>query len=149
MNVFVDTSALVKYFHEEKGTAAVTELIDNPENNIFVSDLSRLEFISALHRRYRRKEIGKKSLHEAIEAFDLEYSYFHSEPVSQIVMKEAEELLLKYGKEYGLRTLDSIQLATFLLFMNKNWLFVACDNNLIKVATALGANTFNPLEADD
>ncbi|MDX1957941.1 MAG: hypothetical protein SFU98_05180 [Leptospiraceae bacterium] len=33
MNLFFDTSALVKYFHEEEGTDIVTSLIKN-ENKI-------------------------------------------------------------------------------------------------------------------
>jgi hypothetical protein len=34
MNIFFDTSALVKFFHEEPGTKIVTDLINNPDNNI-------------------------------------------------------------------------------------------------------------------
>ena len=33
MNLFFDTSALVKFFHEEEGTKKVTQLILNHENN--------------------------------------------------------------------------------------------------------------------
>jgi uncharacterized protein len=56
MKIFFDTSALVKYFHEEDRTTIVTNLILNPKNVIFVSELSKLEFLSALHRRYHRKK---------------------------------------------------------------------------------------------
>jgi len=35
LNLFFDTSALVKYFHLESGTDQVVELIDNTENQIF------------------------------------------------------------------------------------------------------------------
>jgi len=73
MNVFVDTSALVKYFHEEKGTNAVTSLIDNPKNVTVVSELSKIEILSALQRRYRRQELDKQDLEEAIEAFYKEF----------------------------------------------------------------------------
>ena len=37
MILYFDTSALVKYFHEETGTKTVTKLLDNPENEIYVS----------------------------------------------------------------------------------------------------------------
>lgn len=50
MNLFFDTSALVKYFHEEAGTDTVTGIITDPDNKIFVSELVRIEFLSALHR---------------------------------------------------------------------------------------------------
>ncbi len=51
MNIFFDTSALVKHFHEEEGTKSVTCLINNVQNNIYISELARLEFLSALNRR--------------------------------------------------------------------------------------------------
>jgi len=149
MNIFFDTSALVKFFHEEEGTASVTELIANPENKTYVSDLARIEFISALHRRYRRKEIGDEALEEALQAFDEEYSSFYVEPMSHMIVQEAEELQLHYGKNHGLRTLDAIQLATFLLLRDKDWLFVSSDDPLLLAAEAAGAPTYNPLTPKD
>ncbi len=71
MNIFFDTSALVKFFHEEPGTEKVTDLINNPGNNIFVSDLARLEFVSALYRRYRNNEIDEQSSVFTFEKFGL------------------------------------------------------------------------------
>ncbi|MEW5952509.1 MAG: PIN domain-containing protein [Bacillota bacterium] len=49
MNLFFDTSALVKFFYEEQGSEIVTDLITDPENIVYVSDLARLEFISVLY----------------------------------------------------------------------------------------------------
>ncbi len=146
MNIFVDTSALVKYFHEEEGTPVVTSLLDTSDNVIVVSELAQLEFISALHRRYRFKELNKESLNKAIEAFNQEYSTFQVQPVSRLIMQEAKELMLKYGKENSLKTLDSIHLATFFLLKKEDWLFVASDNDLIKIAKVVGAKTLNPLD---
>lgn len=55
MNFFFDTSARVKYFHEEEGTKLVTKRINSKDNEIWVLDLFRLEFIAALYRRFRNK----------------------------------------------------------------------------------------------
>lgn len=49
MILFFDTSALVKFFHREKGTDIVVSLITDPHNDVFVSELVRLEFECALH----------------------------------------------------------------------------------------------------
>ena len=46
MNLFFDTSALVKFFHEETGTELVTQLINNPQNEVWISELTK-EFIYA------------------------------------------------------------------------------------------------------
>lgn len=149
MNIFFDTSALVKFFHEEPGTKVVTDLINNPGNNIFVSNLARLEFISVLSRRYRNNEIAEQSLNEAVSGFDEEYSHFHIEPVGNMVLQEAEDLLIKYGKNYGLRTLDVIHLTTFVLIKeDDDWLFVASDAQLVSTAKALGARVYDPAEAE-
>jgi len=49
MILFFDTSALVKFFHNENGTEAVTDLLNSQENKIWISELVNLEFLSALH----------------------------------------------------------------------------------------------------
>ena len=51
MILFFDTSALVKFFHEEKGSEVVTRLILSEDNEIWISVLARIEFLSALYRR--------------------------------------------------------------------------------------------------
>lgn len=43
MKLFFDTSALVKFFHEETGTELVTQLINNPQNEVWISELTIVE----------------------------------------------------------------------------------------------------------
>ena len=38
MNLFFDTSALVKFFHEEERTDIITDLILEQNNEIWISD---------------------------------------------------------------------------------------------------------------
>jgi predicted nucleic acid-binding protein len=146
MILFFDTSALVKFFHNEEGTEAVTELLNSQENEIWVSELVRLEFVSALHRRFRNREIDEKILNEAIEGFDVEITHFNMEPLSHVIVCEAEDLLKRYGKEYGLRTLDALHLGCFSLISESAWLFVSTDENLCKVAELMGTKVINPLK---
>ncbi len=144
MSIYLDTSAMVKFFHIEQGTDAVSDLILNNINEIYLSELSRLEFISAIQRRYRNKEINKENLLKTIKAFDKEIRLFKVEPITRLIIGEAEGLLKKYGSSYGLRTLDSIHMATFMLIKDKDWLFVASDKILIELAIKIGINYFNP-----
>jgi len=44
---FMDTSALVKYYHPEDGTQAVTRLIEEPTSRHYISRLSLVETLSA------------------------------------------------------------------------------------------------------
>ena len=62
MILFFDTSALVKFFHREEGTDVVISLITDRGNRVWLSELARLEFVCALHRRYRMKEIEEDQL---------------------------------------------------------------------------------------
>ena len=48
MICFFDTSALVKLFHEEMGSAAVESLILDEQNEIWALELVRLEFYSSI-----------------------------------------------------------------------------------------------------
>jgi predicted nucleic acid-binding protein len=52
---FFDTSALVKYHHEEKGSQAVNDLWEAAEAHLFISRLSVLELISAFALAWSRK----------------------------------------------------------------------------------------------
>ncbi len=136
MNLFFDTSALVKYFHLEAGTAEVIELIDNPVHRIWVSDLARIEFISALYRKLRRGDIENVQLQETLSGFDLEWAQFNAQPLSEAVVIEADKLMRRLAQQYGLRALDALQLASFILLSEEDWAFVVADGLLADTAAA-------------
>ncbi len=52
MNLYFDTSALVKFFHEEDGTDKVTKMILKDGNSVWILDLAKIEFFSAICRRH-------------------------------------------------------------------------------------------------
>ncbi|MBI5192631.1 MAG: type II toxin-antitoxin system VapC family toxin [Nitrospirae bacterium] len=145
MKLFFDTSALVKFFHEEEGTSQVSALIESDDNNIWISELARVEFISALYRRVRNKEITEDQLTEALSGFTEELTTFNCEPFGHAVITEAESLLKQYGKAHGLRTLDALQLGVFSIIAEKDWVLVSADSNLCRVAQLQGYKTINPV----
>lgn len=98
MILFFDTSALVKFFHNENGTEAVTDLLNSQENKIWISELVKLEFLSALHRRFRNNEIDENILTDAIEGFEEELNRFNVEPLSHATVQEARDLLQNMEK---------------------------------------------------
>lgn len=144
MTLFFDTSALVKYFHVEEGTEQVTALINESDNEIWVLELARIEFISALFRKYRAHIINDNQLESAIEGFETEYSTFNVEPLSQAVAFEAEYLLKKYGKNEGLRTLDALHFAAYRLLAEEGWYFVVADEVLCQTVQLEGFKVINP-----
>ncbi len=145
MILFFDTSALIKYFHVEEGTEQVTTLINDPNHEVWILELTRIEFISALYRKYRAHIINNNQLKLAIEGFEAEYSAFHVELLNQAIAVEAEYLLKKYGKTEGLRTLDALHFAAFRLIAEKeDWYFVAADEVLCHTVQLEGFNVINP-----
>lgn len=145
MKLFFDTSALIKYFHEEEGTSEVTALINSSDNEIWISELARVEFLSALFRRARNREITDEQLTEAMSGFEEESASFNCEPFGHATIKEAETILRQHGKSHGLRTLDALQLSAFSLIAEKDWYFVSADDNLCTAVRTQGYNTVNPL----
>ena len=66
LNLFFDTSALVKLFHQEEGSDRIIQLMENEDTQVWISELAKLEFISALHRRFRMKELNESQLYETL-----------------------------------------------------------------------------------
>ena len=144
MKLFIDTSALVKFYHEEEGTASITAMILDCSGDIYISELAKLEILSSFCRRFRSKEIEEDAYQEAVEAFREDLQRYKLVPLSFPVLKKAELILLDLAPTTGLRTLDALHLATYVLDSTLNSLFVASDKILLKAAEALGANTYCP-----
>jgi len=147
MNLFVDTSALVKLFHEEEGTEFVTSLLTQPANSVWLLDLAKLEFLSAIYRRFRNGDLDESALVLALEGFEQELTRFHMEPLTHAIVEEAESLMRIHGKNAGLRTLDAIHLGCFCLISEMDWGFVSADTTLCEVARKMGFNALNPLQS--
>jgi uncharacterized protein with PIN domain len=148
MNLFFDTSALVKFFHEEEGTESVTDLILDANNQVWISELARLEFLSAVFRRFRNKELNEERLNTAVDSLENQVYRFNIEPLGHAVLEEAALLLKNNGKTHGLKALYALHLGTYSLICEEDWAFVATDEILCGVAKLIGYNTINPLKGN-
>nr|VFK11016.1 MAG: PIN domain-containing protein [Candidatus Kentron sp. LPFa]VFK30464.1 MAG: PIN domain-containing protein [Candidatus Kentron sp. LPFa] len=136
MNLFFDTSALVEYFHLETGSPRVIDLMDDLNNQVWVSDLARIEFISALHRKFRAGVLDALRLQEALSTFDPEWSQMNHYPIDDTVITQADRLMREKARQYGLRALDAIQFASFSLLAEEDWAFVVADGILADVVAS-------------
>jgi uncharacterized protein len=57
-NAFFDTSALVKHYHSELGSAEIDRLWNDPATTIFVARLAALEIVSAFAGKVRSGAIA-------------------------------------------------------------------------------------------
>ena len=146
MNCYFDTSALAKLFLEnEDGIETVTKLVNDPANIIWVLDLARIEFHSALYRRYRTGELSDAVMQIILDGFDEQLRIFHIEAMTSALVNEAAALLQRFGKKEGLRALDALQLGGFSLIAEKDdWCFVCADHVLCRIADLAGYVVINP-----
>jgi len=147
MNLFVDTSALIKIYHQEVGSQNLINSLYRHADNlvITITDLSRIECYSALMKRVRIKEMALKAVEEALDLFEQEIKKFQIVEVDVIAKELAIHLLSQIAHQHHLATLDAMQLATAILSNQVFAIdyFVACDKRLLNFAQPY-FNTFNP-----
>ena len=82
---FFDTSALVKIYHREEGSDFCLKIYSS-QSPIIVSELARVELLSALYRKHREKQLNAKALHAVLKIFKQDcndrYEVFSSPPSS-------------------------------------------------------------------
>ncbi len=129
MKAFLDTSSLVKLYHQENESDFVMKALSSDIREIFLSELAILEFRSALWKKIREKEIEEKAAIEVIECFQDDVGNFQWILMQSNIVDSASDLLMKYGNR-GLRTLDSLQLAAALTLKGEECIFLTSDKLL-------------------
>ena len=66
---FFDTSALVKRYHEERGTDRVDAILDEEGTEVLISSLTVVESVSAFRRKYNRSEVSESEMNQLISVF--------------------------------------------------------------------------------
>lgn len=146
MKCYLDTSSLVKIYHDERGSSQVLDMYRS-DKTIRVSELAVLELLSTLSRKHREGEIDLKTLEAVWLKFqeDIE-TRFELLLTSSLVFEEAVRLLQQYGPKRAMRTLDSIQLGFFLAYCELVDTFVCADHKLIAICLAEKIKVFVPDE---
>jgi predicted nucleic acid-binding protein len=141
MNVFFDTSSLFKLYHRENGTEELMSLFNETGIEIiYLAEITKLEFNSVVWKKCRKNEIDEVVANKLIEKFDKDSVKYNYIPEIQSLRLKAKELIGKHWKK-GLRTLDSIQLASAWKVKNHIELFITSDNLLSEIAQSDGFTT--------
>jgi predicted nucleic acid-binding protein len=146
---FLDTSALVKRYIPETGTDWIL-LITDPatENFLAISQITWVEVLSAMSRRYREESLS-------LERFDLTLQDFQDDFDTQYRVIEINQGLIELAGQlviqYPLRAYDAVQLASalrlqslFSQMTNIQLVFVSADDRLLHIAQSEGLVTENP-----
>jgi predicted nucleic acid-binding protein len=145
---YFDSSALVKRYLAEMGSAWVQARCNDPARTIATVDLSRVEIAAAFAAKLRGKFITRPEYQEALTklAADAQKRY-QLIPITPQRVDEAIELTA----HHRLRGYDAVHLAC-ALHLNRVLLqddlplltLVAADDDLLKAAQAEGLETENP-----
>lgn len=119
MKIYLDTSSLFKLYQKEADSVTFDELFINSRiSDIFISEIAKIEFVSALYKKVRMKETRLEDAKKAIELFDNDIKKYFIVPLESNLIIKAKQLIVTYGTQ-GLRTLDSIQLVSALAVRNE------------------------------
>lgn len=146
---FFDTSALVKRFSRETGTAWTLNLLKpSGGNTIYLARITAVEVVSALTRRMRGRSLTAKEADKAIQRFErsLAGRYAFIE-IRLTVISRAMQL----AKAHGLRGYDAVQLAAALVANDERLslgasalTLISADDNLNNAAQSEGLSVDNP-----
>lgn len=147
---YLDTSAIVKSYHSERGSQVIDDLLENsgPQVQFHTSSLTLLEGISAIERLADLGQLDKGLARSALARFrrDLR-DRFHVWPISNEVITEAASVV----GQYRLRSADAIHLATALsiplLVLASETVMVSSDHRLIRSAQAVGLRVLDPADS--
>jgi predicted nucleic acid-binding protein len=130
MKIYLDTSTLFKLYHQEIGTEEIDDFFATTAIiKIYISEIAKIEFISTVWKKIRMAEILEADGLEIIALFKEDLKKYDVIPIDVSILELAEVLFSKYGRG-GLRTLDSIQLASAISIKDQIQLFKSADKLL-------------------
>lgn len=138
MQYFFDTSAVVKLYHQETGSDLVFPLYRDGEV-IVISELSKVEFFSTIHKKLRTGEITTETLLRVRDRFFADCSgRFVVVHVASLIVDAALDFLGTHARTNHLFSLDALQIATLSIVADKDTTFVCADKRLTTLVKTLG-----------
>lgn len=112
--LYLDTSALLPFYREEKASAAVERLLMAQREPVLLSRLGELEVASAIARWVRLRELGEAQANQVENTFreDVRAGRFRLLDIEPGDYVRAREWLL--ARKTPLRVLDALHLACAL-----------------------------------
>lgn len=141
MKLFFDTSFLVKLCHREIDTLKLEQSLSAIKiTNIYLSEISKVEFTSAIWKQVRTKVLTAAQAQITLNLFELDFSKYNFIAIDSFIIEQARLLISKYGIQ-GLRSLDSIQLATAVSLFSQVNICLTADRLLETIFVSEGLQT--------
>lgn len=146
---FLDTSAIVKRYHREDGSDIVDSLFAVADTRFIISDISIIEFYSALSLKVRVGEIDEENFVSLRKLFshDIKKRLYEVVEFTNADKLESTKLLLKHAKKNSLKTLDAMQLSVMKAVNQSGLKAIICaDEKFCKVIALEGFSVINPIK---
>lgn len=127
MKIFLDTSSLIKLYYKEEGTSNLDKIFTkNIISEIFISEITKVEFFSAIYKKLRTKHLHQQNVNDILNAFISDEPNYSIILMNSKIIDLSRLLIQKYGIA-GLRSLDAMQLASACSI--KNQIDIAVTND--------------------
>jgi predicted nucleic acid-binding protein len=136
LNLYLDTSALVKLYVEEDGSPAVREAVANAES-VATAALAYVEARAAFARRHREKRLSPDDYRRTVQELEADWEHYLLLEITSGLIKTAAEL----AANHALRAYDAIHLAAAKLLrarLQGPILFACWDGHLSAAARREG-----------
>jgi uncharacterized protein len=148
MRVFLDTNCVLKLYHAEPGTDAITDFFMRYQSqlSVAISELTTVEMQSAVMRRVRMREMSIQTAREIVSVFTTDISSMLVVPLSTPICVEAARLVEENGAKDGLKTLDSLHIASAMVLQRSlpiDWVF-SSDRTFVTIMRR-SIPTLNPV----
>lgn len=146
---FLDTSAFAKLYHTESGTDYLDRLLLPASAIGLVSRLALVEIESVIASKVRTGVLdlaGQAVFRRRLRSDIIQQRIRIGAPIEDRHYQRSRRLLVQYGTEYALRTLDALQLALFLDLQNADpeVTLVTSDLRMRQVAHRLSCPSIDP-----
>lgn len=133
---YFDTSALIKRYVREPGSAQVVALLRR--HNLLSSAITPVEIMSALGRRRRDRDLSEEAFTATVNRVRSERLHWELIEVGETVLSRAEEIV---QGSVPMRSLDAVHIASLMAFQSASGIrspFVTGDGRQRDAATFLG-----------
>lgn len=142
MRLYLDTSALVKLYVEEEGSASVRDAVARADL-ISTSRVAYVEARAAFARRRRLKEMDPRAYRRIIQDLERDWEHYPRIDVTESLVRGAAHM----AERHGLRAYDAIHLASATTVKERvaeSVAFACWDTHLEAAASREGLMALRP-----
>ena len=146
MNIYYDTTLLLKLYTNEPESDQVREFVTNRNESVFITSIHKAEFVSAFQLKVFRKELTSEAANNSINDFedDLTTGVLRMTEIDwHTAWPLCHELVRAHSSSTGCRTLDTLHIACARTLALRT--IATSDRRQASLAKQIGMTVLNPI----